>query len=126
MAVATLSTLNPELEFTEVPAMQVTHGSVVHQEGSLLMAQTVFGRYAHLFRRQQTQRRNGRNGKGKRNGKRATDNHEFPQYAAFIASQTSERSYYSDDVKRPICNSQIKQILRKGLKICSEIIKEST
>jgi hypothetical protein len=34
-----------------------------------------------------------------------TDNHEFPQYAAFIASQTSEQSCYSDDVKRPMCSS---------------------
>ena len=34
---------NPELEFTEVPAMQVTHVSVAHQERGLLMAQTVLG-----------------------------------------------------------------------------------
>ena len=31
------------IEFTEVPAMQVTHVSVAHQERGLLMAQTVLG-----------------------------------------------------------------------------------
>lgn len=43
MVVATLWALNPELEFTEVAAMQVTHVSVAHQERGLLMAQTVLG-----------------------------------------------------------------------------------
>lgn len=31
------------IEFTEVPAMQVTHVSVAHQERGLLIAQTVLG-----------------------------------------------------------------------------------
>ena len=43
MAVAILSALNPEMAFTAVPAMPVTHGSVAHQERGLLMAQTVLG-----------------------------------------------------------------------------------
>ena len=43
MAVATLSALNPDSAFPNVPVMPVTHGSVAHQERGLLMAQIVLG-----------------------------------------------------------------------------------
>ena len=86
--------------------MQVTHVSVAHQERGLLMAQTVLGMVrTPLSKAAANTAKERKKWNRKKNRKRLTDNHEFPQYAAFIASQTSEQSCYSDDVKRPMCSS---------------------
>ena len=106
IVVATLWALNPELSSRKCQPCKSLMYLLPTKNVVCWWHRRFWVWYAHLCRRQQqTQRKNGRNGIGKKNRKRLTDNHEFPQYAAFIASQTSEQSCYSDDVKRPMCSS---------------------